>query len=165
MHRLCSLTLLALLGFAACSTPEPAPENPPPATAAEEEPANGNTYAMRGIVRQLPDPKDPSSQFMVHHETVPNFLESDGTMGSMDSMIMSFFVEDPAIFRDLRIGDKVAFNLQVDWNSDRIAWVTGVRKLPPDTELNLAPATPPLSDAEAAAEEAATEPHDHHAGH
>jgi Cu/Ag efflux protein CusF len=141
------LGLLAALALSlgACEQkPAPAPAGsstatPPPATtsstAAPAEP--DAVYVVRGRVVSLPDPSNPSAEFRVHHEPIPDFKAPDGRVVGMNEMEMPFPVSDPTLLEGIAVGDAVELTF-ADWYKPmRTYKVTKVVKLPADTELNL----------------------------
>ena len=59
----------------------------------------------------------------------------------MDSMTMPFDLSDGLAedlkTREIRAGDKIRFDLDVDWTRAATGLVTAAEKLPPETELTL----------------------------
>jgi hypothetical protein len=92
---------------------------------------------VRGLVTQLPDPEDPTTGFFVHHEAIPDFRHLDGQVSGMDSMTMPFPVAEEVSLEGVTVGDKVEFELTVDWEADPVTEVTAVRRLDSATELRL----------------------------
>jgi Cu/Ag efflux protein CusF len=132
----------ALLG--ACAAPEPVEEAAP--EPAEAAPVQIDAYTVRGEVVELPDPADPRPQISLHHEAIDDLKGTDGTIWGMDSMTMSFDVTETVALEGIAAGDKVEFVLEVDWNADPPSWVSQVRQLPPDTELEFHEARPPADE-------------------
>ena len=107
--RVALLPGLALLSVACGKKSEPAEKAP-------------SRYEVRGLVRGLPlDHKTLD----VEHEEVPGF---------MPSMTMPFEVRDEKEIADLKLGDAIAFWLNV---TRRDSWIDGVRKIEA-SELHLA---------------------------
>ena len=110
--------------LAGCGQPAEAPEEPA-----------ATSYEMRGVVRRLPQEGVRGSQLLIHHESVPGFVDIRGEVVGMDAMTMPF---DPAPGQDLSalaVGDKIAFRLEVDWRQTPAAVVSEIRKLPEEIEL------------------------------
>ena len=150
------LLLLSCLGaFGACAPP---PENPPsPADERVSQAPPAATYRVRALVRQLPDPESPGSQFLVRHEAIDDLVGFDGEVGGMDAMTMPFPLVDDGLLDGVEPGDKVTLVLEVDWPADIPVRVVDLEPLPDDTELEFRAArTPPgdPGDDEAAAPEA-----------
>lgn len=115
------------------------PEEPTP-------PPEPETYTVRGEIVDLPDPEDPTSGFFVYHEAIDTFRGMDGKVVGMSSMTMPFAVDEDLDLEGLQRGDKVEFDLHVDWEGDPATLVTRVEKLPPDTTLEFRGAQPPGDD-------------------
>lgn len=124
------VVVLLPLTLCACGAERPAgPENPPT-----------HTYTVRGIVDSLPT---AGSDFRVHHEPIPDwfagaFDESGQPALGMAEMTMTFPVPPEDDLVGVQIGDKVELVLHT-WVTDRLvdAKTASLRKLDPDTELNL----------------------------
>lgn len=110
------------------------------------EPPGPKTYTVRGEIVDLPDPEDPTSAFYVYHEAIDDFRGIDGQISGMSSMAMPFPVDENLDLSDLTRGDKVEFDLYVDWDGDPATLVTRVEKLDPDTILEFRGSRPPGSD-------------------
>lgn len=142
--------LVFVLG--ACADGEP-PADESPAASAESEPeeaepevseaVEAETYTVRGEIVDLPDPEDPTSGFFVYHEAIDEFRGIDGEVVGMSSMTMPFPLADDVDLEGLGRGDKVEFDLYVDWDGDPATLVTRVEKLPADTILEFRGAEPP----------------------
>lgn len=94
----------------------------------------------------LPEAGKPTSEFLVHHEAIPEFVNFNGTKG-MDSMTMPFPLGKGVDLSGLRVADVVEITFVV-WMTpgQRGFEVRGVKKLPGDTVL----AFGKVSDADAA---------------
>lgn len=99
-------------------------------------------YEVRGQLVELPDPEDPLSSFIVHHEAIDNFRNMEGEIQGMDSMTMPFPLADDISLEGVSVGDRVVMDLVVDWEADPVIQVTRVEKLAPDTELDFRSARP-----------------------
>ena len=110
----------------------------PPAAAEPAATPSGpvQTYEMRGVVAGLPDPNDPSKEFLIHHEAVADFTDIDGDVVGMDSMTMPFPLAEGVSLAGLAVGDKVRFTLEVEWDGDPPYRITRIDKLPPDSALD-----------------------------
>lgn len=127
VSRLLVLAALLLGGaLAGCvEAPEPPAPPPPPDSGL---PGAGVSFTVRGIYHgALYD----SAAAAVEHEAVPGF---------MGAMRMELRVAGPAELRGLREGDKIEFQL-VQHEEGRYQ-MEDVQKLPPETELTLAPSPP-----------------------
>lgn len=94
------------------------------------------TYIVRGRVASLPVPDKPLTEFMVHHEAIPDFERQDGTLG-MNEMTMAFPLGDGVRLDGIAIGDIVELELHVRWKPKPRFWTSRVTELPPETVLNL----------------------------
>ncbi|RMD63769.1 MAG: hypothetical protein D6824_04860, partial [Planctomycetota bacterium] len=96
-------------------------------------------YTVRGRIVSLPDPDNPASELMVHHEPIPAFRRGDGGFG-MDAMTMPFpLAPQASVPADLKVGDAVemTFSVLYDRDTGRIQGyaVEKLVKLPPATTL------------------------------
>lgn len=100
-------------------------------------------YVVRGIIEALPDPADPRTQLMIHHEHIPDFkgkdgkvhVYDDGTTG-MKAMIMPFDTLGPDVVLDqFQVGDKIEFVLHVAREPRMSMAIMKMTKLPPDTVI------------------------------
>lgn len=107
-----------------------------PAAVTDEAVATRN-YSVRGTVEQLPDPEQAGVPLLIRHEAIPDFVNVYGQQTGMDAMIMPFAVSGDVSLDALSVGDPVAFELAVDWESSPAMAITAIEKLPPDTELEL----------------------------
>jgi len=97
-------------------------------------PQGGELYTVRGQVERLPTPAD--RDLWIRHEAVPNLRGISGKVVGMDSMTMPFDLGPGELPAGLAVGDKIRFDLHVDWQSDEHpVWVGNVEELPPDTRL------------------------------
>jgi len=108
-------------------------------------PVSVDTYTVRGIVVELPDPGNPRSAFRVRHEAIDEFKSIDGRLG-MGAMTMEFRA-DGGVLNGLVPGDKIEMVFQT-WPTGEAPMryldnkVTRIRKLPQDTELEFRAARP-----------------------
>lgn len=93
-------------------------------------------YTVRGVVRGLPDASRPGSDFFVHHEAIPDFVNDEGETVGMGSMAMPFPVPDPAILEGVTVGDKVSMRFEVEWEGSPPLRVVALEVLPPETVLD-----------------------------
>lgn len=131
----------AFLTLAACGGAEPEPVEEAEPTAV----ATGGTevYTVRAEVVELPDPNDPTTGFYLHHEPIHEFRNMDGEVDGMDSMTMPFAVGDEVSLDGISEGDKVEFDLAVDWEGDPMMEIVRVEVIPTDTQLAFGKAEPP----------------------
>jgi Cu/Ag efflux protein CusF len=107
-----------------------------------EEKASGNTYTVKGRVRQVP--AQGSGEFYLEHEPIDNYVARSGKVEGMDSMTMPFPVGKDVSLEGIQPEDIVEVQLHVDWDAeDRPVEITAIRELPPDTKLNFGYAKPP----------------------
>lgn len=118
-------------------TPAPQATQPQATPAAPAAPEPDAVYVVRGRVVMVPDPANPTSEFRVHHERIPDFKNSEGKVVGMNEMEMPFPVADPELLKGVQVGDLVELTF-ADWYKPvRTYKVTKLVKLPPDTVLNL----------------------------
>lgn len=100
------------------------------------ESGRGQTYTVRGQVLQLPGPQDPGA-LTIDHEAIDGWVDRQGKVVGMYPMAMPFpFAKDVSL-DGIRAGDKIEFTLRVDWQAEtRQVEIVGLRKLPPNTELD-----------------------------
>lgn len=121
------IALLITLGAGACS---PAPEESEPVSEPDQ------VYTVRGEVMGLPQGPGELRQLRVRHESVPDFVDSEGEVVGMASMTMPFPVADEVDMEGLEPGDKVEMTFEVRWDDGRPLRVVGVEELPADTALD-----------------------------
>lgn len=114
--------LFVALYLAGCAGEAPAP---PP-----------RSYEVRGMVRQVPEAGRPGSQLLIHHEAIPGFVDAEGGSVLMKAMTMPFPVAEPGLAAGLAPGDKVLFELVVDWEASPPMAIKRVEKLPAETVLD-----------------------------
>lgn len=134
---LTALVAALALATAACDESCSVPKSP-----AAVRPAPDATYTVRGRVEALPIPGKPQTEFIVHHEPIPDFKGFDGTTG-MPEMSMPFPLAAGLSIDGLSVGDPIEFTLAM-WTTpgQRGYEITRFIKLPADTALNLAAPTP-----------------------
>lgn len=109
------------------------------------------SYSTRGIVESLPEAGKPTSEFMVKHEAIDDFLNPVNGQVGMNAMSMPFTLGKGVTLDGLKVGDKVALTFGV-WYKPRPGQpekktidtyaVTKIEKLPAETELEFRPARP-----------------------
>lgn len=114
--------MLAVLVLAGCAAKAP---TPPP-----------RSYEVRGLVRQVPEAGRPGTQLLIHHEAVPDFVDAEGRSVLMQAMTMPFPVAEPGLAAKLAVGDKVLFELVVDWGASPPMAIKRIEKLPDGTVLD-----------------------------
>jgi len=91
------------------------------------------TYQARGLVQHVPDKGPPA--LVVRHEAIDFFIHSDGVPAGMHSMTMTLRLDDAVSAKDVKVGDKIAFDLNVNWDRTPPLLIMKLRKLPAKTEL------------------------------
>jgi len=100
-------------------------------------------YETRGQIVSLPDPMNPASEFMIHHEAIDRLVWDDGTMRGMDAMVMPFpAVADNVSLDGIEVGDVVRFSFDVAWEGDPKWKVISMEEIDPGTELIFRQADP-----------------------
>jgi len=130
---LLGLGLLVLLVAGACAT-GPAPDGRPEGSTAG---ATSMAYTVRGELVSLPDADDAMSSLRIEHEAIPDMVGHDGKVSGMDSMTMPFSTREGLSLDGLSVGDKVEFDLNIDWDRTPALLVTEIHQLAADTELTL----------------------------
>jgi hypothetical protein len=118
-----ALALVLAVGFLAACSPSPPKDDV-------------HRYTVRGEVSALPRPGQPGSELLIHHETVPDFVDSSGKTVEMQSMTMPFSLADGVSLVGISRGDKVELTFEVRWHGAPPLQLTAIHKLPPDTELD-----------------------------
>jgi Cu/Ag efflux protein CusF len=115
----------AALALASCGREDPAPERP----AATE----ARSYTVRGQIQRLPSP--PRNIALIEHEEIPDLYNRAGEQVGMAAMTMDFPLGPGVSLDGYEVGDKVEMVMVVDW--DPGYYIQEIRKLPPETELDL----------------------------
>ncbi|MCC6970800.1 MAG: copper-binding protein [Phycisphaerales bacterium] len=127
MHlRATFAALMLAAAVPACSKSDPSP-------AASTAPVE--TYASRGKIVALPDPKGALLQ--VHHEEIPTFKAKDGRAVGMKQMIMPFPLASGVLPGDLKPGDAVEFTFTVDWSRTPPQEITIIKRLDDPSTLRI----------------------------
>ena len=100
------------------------------------DPGYEHLYTTRGIIITLPGDK-AYEEFIIHHETIPDYISINGSVG-MNEMAMPIPVPDKSVLDGINVGDKVELTFGERFEPDHKMGVTAIKKLPADTELNLA---------------------------
>lgn len=98
-------------------------------------------YTVRGEIEQLPSAENPLDDFRVHHEAIHTFVNRKGEMKGMNSMTMPFPLGEGVRLDGFAVGEKISMEFTVV----REPWgyhVTGIKKLPAETELTYGKADP-----------------------
>lgn len=109
----------------------------------ENEPTPDARYTTQGRVYSVVTPDSPASEFMIHHEAIPNFVNGQGEVVGMNSHPMSFpRVADGVDVQGLRVGQPVRFTFDVTWGEAAPTWIiTELELLPDDTRFAFEPNT------------------------
>lgn len=116
--------LLLAVALAACAGGEGRPES------------EAAVYTSRGVVRRLPTEGSTAPEIWIRHEAIPDFTDIEGQRVGMDSMTMPFRLDPGVSLEGLEAGDKVRFELSVDWEADLPARITDLEELAPEVELD-----------------------------
>jgi hypothetical protein len=92
-------------------------------------------YTVRGQVLQVPAAERPGTELFIQHEAIPDFVDGKGDTVGMESMAMPFTPAPGLSLDSIRPGDKIRFELSVDWPDNRIE-VTRISRLPSDARLD-----------------------------
>jgi Cu/Ag efflux protein CusF len=144
----------AVLTLGACERQAERPAPSASGTSSTQDQAAGaaastgatQTYHTRGIIKQLPDPKSPTAEFMIQHEAIDTFVNGQGKVVGMNAMTMPFPKLGEGISLDgFAINDKIAFSFTVTWPGP--TWVVdSIEKLAPETEMVFGRAKPPETE-------------------
>ena len=129
-----TVLLLAVLSLAGCREKERATP--------DTQGAGVRRYSVRGEVVQLPPPAAGTRKVSIRHQAIDDFVNQSGATVGMAAMMMQFDVAPQVALDDVRVGDKVEFQLAVGW-SPPLLRIDALRKLPQDTALEFRPARPP----------------------
>lgn len=122
------------------STPQTGETPSVPAPASESAP--DAVYVVRGIVVQVPDAADATSEFRVRHEAIDNFKNSSGEVVGMGAMEMSFPLKEVSLVADVKPGDVLELTFEDFYKPRRMYFVTKIVKLASDTALEFREARP-----------------------
>lgn len=92
-------------------------------------------YTVRGQVLQVPTAGRPGAEFFIRHEAIPDFIDEKGDTVGMESMAMPFTPAAGLSLDSIRPGDKIRFELSVDWPGNRIE-VSRISRLPAAARLD-----------------------------
>ena len=99
--------------------------------------ATAHTYSVRGVVRQLPQAGQAGVPFLIQPEASDDYISVSGKPAPMAAMTMPFMAADGVDLEALAVGDKIAFELRVDWQASAAMLISSIEKLPPETVLDL----------------------------
>lgn len=116
---------------------------PPPPVAADAQTKPDATYVVRGKIIDLPDPARATSEFVVHHEAIDNFVNAQtNQVVGMGSMEMPFPLAKDVKLEGLQVGDVVEITFEDFYKPSRKYQVIKVTKLPAETALEFRAAKP-----------------------
>ncbi len=95
------------------------------------------TYRVRGEVTAV-----SGRNLAIRHEAIDDFEDASGEIVGMDSMTMTFSVEDEVPLEEIEAGTRIRFELAVNWDQTQPASITEIEVLRPGTELEFRAAEP-----------------------
>lgn len=103
----------------------------------ESGPTPDARYTTQGRVYSVVTPDSPASEFKIHHEAIPNFVNGQGEVKGMNSHPMSFpKAADGIDISSLEVGQAVRFTFDVTWDGTVATWIiTELERLPDDTRF------------------------------
>jgi Cu/Ag efflux protein CusF len=96
--------------------------------------AADQTYQVRGVLVSIDAER---AKVNVQHEAIPDFKDGSGKVVGMSAMTMPFHVASGVDLASFTAGDKVAFTLEVRWETKRELLIPQMNKLAADTELQV----------------------------
>jgi len=73
-------------------------------------------YTVKGILEALPAAGPPKQELSVHHEAIPDFVNSQGKAVGMSEMIMEFpEIAKGVSLKELKVGDEIEMTFEVYW--------------------------------------------------
>ena len=129
-----SVVLMLLLGLAACGS----------SNHTNSSKGTVHTYTIRGQVEAVPAADKPGIGLIIHHESIPGFVDVSGKVVDMESMTMSFLPAKGLSLAAIKPGDKIEFVLSVDWSDNRNQ-INKINVLPADTKLNFGGEMPAMN--------------------
>ena len=112
-------------------------EEPEPAQVGEYHIGWG-VYSTRGLVVRLPA---NGQDLELKHEAIPMFISINGEPIGMQAMQMPFPLGEGVSIEGIKVGDKVEFMFEVDW--DPGYFIVSISALPDETELDFSDRDPP----------------------
>jgi hypothetical protein len=95
-------------------------------------------YTVRGVIVAVPSAENPTGDFLVHHEEIPEFRGEGGERG-MNEMIMPFPLSSDLDLSGYSEGDRVSLTFTVDYNEEEDRLITyratSIEMLPEGTVL------------------------------
>lgn len=99
------------------------------------------TYSSRGEIVEI-----EAGSVVIHHETIADFVTSDGQVMPMAAHAMGFTPAQGVSLNNISVGDKVEFAFDVWWQPLPGFELSRITKLPPDTELDIQTGGPKAHD-------------------
>jgi hypothetical protein len=130
MKHMMSIMILFAILTTGCGE-EPQANQP----AAQPTRPASDTYTVRGVILQLPDPANPASELRIKHEAVADLKNISGQVVGMASMAMPFPIAEGVSLDGYAVDDIIEFNFEVIWRPDPSWRLTSISKLPADTVL------------------------------
>jgi Cu/Ag efflux protein CusF len=93
-------------------------------------------YHSRGVIAAISG-SGSEAEVSIHHEAIARFKDRDGVASTMRSMTMIFGIPPSVTSEAMRIGEPIAFDFEVHWESRPTLQLTAWRPLPADTKLTL----------------------------
>lgn len=128
-HRAALVLSFLLLGCRGGSTEAAPKEVETQATRAADQ-----TYQVRGLLVSIDAER---SKVDIQHEEIADFKDGTGKVVGMSKMTMPFHVAPAVELASFTTGDKVAFTLEVRWETKRELLIPQMNKLAADTELDV----------------------------
>jgi Cu/Ag efflux protein CusF len=104
------------------------------------------TYVVRAIITQMPDPEKKGTELRAQHEAIDDFRDNTGKIVGMGAMDMEFPPHELLDLSTFKVGDKVSITFSVWWGNSPGWLAMKMTKLPAETELVFRRANPPKED-------------------
>lgn len=150
-----ALTIAVLCVTAALPGCDSKPSAQPARKAAAPDMPPDQTYTVRGVVRSSPLASSKFAETRIEHEAIDGFVNLNGQVVGMNSMIMDFPLDGSIDAGSIKPGDKVEVTFSVWWKGDPKWMATRIKPLDPATELTFGRADPSRAASGAAAAPAA----------
>jgi Cu/Ag efflux protein CusF len=93
-------------------------------------------YHSRGVIAAISG-SGIEAEVSIHHEAIARFKDREGVPSTMNSMTMIFGIAPNVTSESMRIGEPIAFDFEVHWQTRPTLRLTGWHPLPTDTKLTL----------------------------
>lgn len=93
------------------------------------------TYTVRGIVEELPAPASQQPEFLVQHEAIDDFVNTEGKVVGMNAMTMKFPLAQGLTYEGIEVGDPVQLTFELRYRSNPRFQTIAIEELPAGTEL------------------------------